>query len=81
MLRRRSEEFEAAEDKRLSRIYKTLEMQVWDLLPGCCTGAVDVPANLKVRSLRLTVAMVTVAAVCLRRCAESGLCCLPSRTF
>ena len=46
-LKARAQQLGEAEDRRMCRIYNTLELQVWDLLPGFCTGAVDVPASLK----------------------------------
>ncbi|XP_043216714.1 RRP12-like protein [Amphibalanus amphitrite] len=46
-LKTHAQQLEQADDRRMCRIYNTLELQVWDLLPGFCTGALDVPDSLK----------------------------------
>ncbi|CAL9687917.1 unnamed protein product [Knipowitschia caucasica] len=46
-LKKRAEELEQAGQKLESKVYQTLQLQIWTMLPGFCTGCVDLVASFK----------------------------------
>ncbi|XP_033835770.1 RRP12-like protein [Periophthalmus magnuspinnatus] len=46
-LKKRAEELEQAGQKLEAKVYQTLQLQIWTMLPGFCTGCVDLLASFK----------------------------------
>ncbi|XP_029031381.1 RRP12-like protein [Betta splendens] len=46
-LRQRAEEFEQAGQKLEAKVYQTLQLQIWTMLPGFCTSPVDLLTSFK----------------------------------
>ncbi|XP_015233145.1 PREDICTED: RRP12-like protein [Cyprinodon variegatus] len=46
-LRQRAEELEQEGKKLEAKVYQTLQLQIWTMLPGFCTGPVDLIASFK----------------------------------
>ncbi|XP_071769461.2 RRP12-like protein [Centroberyx gerrardi] len=47
MLKQRAEQLEQAGQKLEAKVYQTLQLQMWTMLPGFCTGPVDLLASFK----------------------------------
>ncbi|XP_030626814.1 RRP12-like protein isoform X2 [Chanos chanos] len=47
VLRQRAEEFEKAGQKLEAKVYQTLQLQIWTMLPGFCTKPTDLAASFK----------------------------------
>lgn len=46
-LKQRAEELDQAGQKLEAKVYQTLQLQIWTMLPGFCTGCVDIVASFK----------------------------------
>ncbi|XP_072293683.1 RRP12-like protein [Eucyclogobius newberryi] len=46
-LKKRAEELEQAGQKLEAKVYQTLQLQIWTMLPGFCTGCVDLITSFK----------------------------------
>ncbi|KAM4608020.1 RRP12-like protein [Polymixia lowei] len=56
-LKQRAEQLEQAGQKLEAKVYHTLQLQIWTMLPGFCTGPVDLLASFKgiARALGMTI--------------------------
>lgn len=56
-LRQKAEQLEQAGQKLEAKVYQTLQMQIWTMLPGFCVGAVDLLVAFKVLARALGMAI------------------------
>ncbi|KAM9476778.1 RRP12-like protein [Clarias gariepinus] len=66
-LKQRADEFEKAGQKLVAKVYQTLQLQIWSMLPGFCTKPTDVVSSFKgiARSLGMAITDRTDLRMCI----------------